>query len=311
MKILGVFAVSLALVGCRQGDGQQEVVNRLKALEAEMAKQRPVPLRWAFADRAKITEAIHARAREKVGELKKAENLSPELAAKVAEYEALNMELMLSGLRRPYSYPPRRIIPERITLTAPDSGRLPERVDTEALKARVQAQFAALLTNGAFAAPPLPPAPVDPAPPPRLVPSRDGLTVRAVPERPARLTPGSVPPLPSPVSPDPPRPMAGRFNLSEPAPAATEEDKAYQAMARRVAEAKAPVAAILDRRTQVTLEYYGPEFLNRLIADYAKDRYDIVLDSTPEKLLYRAAIETREIDITEAVIQFFRDREKR
>ena len=311
MKILWVFAVSLALVGCRQGDGQQEVVNRLKALETEMAKQRPVPLRWAFADRAKITEAIHARAREKVGELKKAENLSPELAAKVAEYEALNRELMLSGLRRPDSYPPRRIIPERITLTAPDSGRLPERVDTEASKARVQAQFAALVTNGMFAAPPLPPAPVDPAPSPRLVPSRDGLTVREVPVRPARLAPGgSTPPTPSPVNPDPPRPMAGRFDLSEPPPAATEEDKAYQAMARRVAEAKAPVAAILDRRTQVTMEYYAPAFLNRLIADYAKDRYDILLDSTPEKSLYRAAIETREIDITEAVIQFFCDREK-
>ena len=311
MKMLCVFAVSLALVGCRQGDGQQEVVNRLKALEAEMAKQRPVPLRWAFADRAKILAAIHARAREKVEELKKVENLSPEMAAKVAEYEALNMELLRSGLRQPYSYPPRSILPQKITLTPPNSGQPPTRIDTAASIAQIKAQIAALATNGTLAAPPLPPALVDPARLPRLVPSRDGLTVREVPERPARLTPGSMPPLPSPVSPDPPRPMAGRFDLSEPPPAATEEDKAYQALARRVAEAKAPVAAILDRRTQVTMEYYAPAFLNRLIAEYAKDRYDLVLDSTPEKSLYRAAIETREIDITEAVIQFFRDREKR
>ena len=310
MKILCVFAVSLALAGCRQGDGQQEVVNRLKSLEAEMAKQRPVPLRWAFADRAKILAAIHARAREKVEELKKVENLSPERAAKVAEYEALNMELLRSGLRPPFFSQPRRSIPERITLTVPDSGRLPERVDTEALKARAQAQISALLTNGTLAVPPIPSAPVGPARSPRLIPSRDGLTTREVPERPARLTPGSVPPLPSPVSPDPPRFMPGRFDLSEPPPAATEEDKAYQAMARRVAEAKAPVAEILERRTRVSMEYYAPAFLNRLIAEYAKDRYDLVLDSTPEKSLYRAAIETREIDITEAVIQFFRDREK-
>ena len=58
------------------------------------------------------------------------------------------------------------------------------------------------------------------------------------------------------------------------------------------------------------MEYYAPAFLNRLIADFAKDRYDLVLDSTPEKSLYRASVETREIDITEAVIQFFRAREK-
>ena len=220
MKMLYVFAVSLALVGCRQGDGQQEVVNRLKALETEMAKQRPVPLRWAFADRAKIKEAIQARAREKVEELKKVENLSPEMATKLAEYEALNRELMLSGMHRPYPYSPTRSVPNYQLRTSPglmttNTGpvAMPAAPEVAAALAQIHAQTAGKLSNATSALPALPPTSLEPPRSPRLVPSRDGLTTREVPERPARLAiGGSTPPLPSPVSPAPSLPMAPRFD---------------------------------------------------------------------------------------------------
>ncbi len=87
-------------------------------------------------------------------------------------------------------------------------------------------------------------------------------------------------------------------------------------IANRVAEAKAPVAAIVERRAELTTKYHGSQLLTQLVADYVKQKehYDLVVDtshdySSSRSVLYHTAGEVP--DITEGVIQFFRDREKK
>ncbi len=246
MKHYLLLALTLAMTGCRPEDNQREVLTRLKALEAEMAKlpRTAPPVRWATADRSKIANALYARSREKLEELKQTEKLSSEQEAKVSQYEALNRELMNRGPRLPSSF----------------------------LR------------------------PLRPAPTP-------------LPPLPPRELSGGLNPLPLPASlPTPPRP-------TDP-PAPTAEEKEYDALVKRVAEAKAPVAAIIDRRAQITAKYFNPQLVEQIVADYVKEKqasYDLVVDvsqdhSSSHTILHRAAGEVP--DITEGVIKFFREREK-
>ena len=115
-------------------------------------------------------------------------------------------------------------------------------------------------------------------------------------------TPPSLPPLPAPA----PTP-------APPPPAPTEAEKEYEALARRVAEAKAPVAAIVERRSQLAAKYLSETFLEELVSEYAKDKYDLVVDTQDKdayfkSVLYHAAREVP--DVTVGIIQFFRSKPK-
>lgn len=250
MKLHLLLAFGLAVTGCRQEAPHPEVLARLKALEAEVAKQRPTPVRWAIASRTELRNAIYARAREKLEELKRADALPPEQEAKVAHYESLNWQLITRPRPPSVTSPP-----------APSSLR-PVRTVPDAL-------------------PPLPP----------------------------RELSGGLAPLPLPgssVSPPTPPPVP-------PAPSA--EAKDYEALVKRVAEAKAPVAKVVERRAEITAKYHSTKFLEQLVADYVKQKehYDVVVDASNESsfsrpILYRTSAEVP--DITAGILQFFREREK-
>ncbi len=236
MKRCLLLVLCLAAAGCRQEDHQAEVLARLKTLEAELAK-RPVPVRWAYADKSRIQAAIYARTREKLADLKRADALPPEVEAQVAQYEALHWQL-IKPRRKPSTAPPSRAVPDLL-------------------------------------------------PPKQLSVSH------------APISP-SAPPIQSPTA--------------SPALPTTEELD-YEALAKRVVDAKAPVAAIVERRAAFATKYHSPQFLEQLVADYVKEKehYDVVVDSSNESLfsrpvLYRTAAEVP--DITEGVIKLFQAREK-
>jgi hypothetical protein len=240
MKLPLLLALGLAVAGCRQEAPHPEILTRLKALETELAK-RPAPVRWATADREKLSHALYAQGRKQLEEFMQTEKVSPEQRAQIAAYEALNQQLLIKP--RPPSVP----------------------------------------TPLPRAAPILPPLP------PRELSAR----------LPASVPPPTLPPAPTP----PPTP---------PAPTVAEQE--YAALAKRVSEAKAPVAALIERRAQITGKYYGREFMEQLIAEYAKDRFDLVVNSDrmslyDRPLLYRTSAAAP--DITEVLLQFFRDREKK
>ena len=118
----------------------------------------------------------------------------------------------------------------------------------------------------------------------------------------------SLPPVPTPAPAFAPPPT--------PAPAApplTEAEKEYEALSRRAAAAKGPVAAIVERRSQWAAKYHGREFLGKLVADYAQDKYDVVVDSSEDRSYDRTVLfHTISVtpDITEGVIRFFRSTAK-
>ena len=102
----------------------------------------------------------------------------------------------------------------------------------------------------------------------------------------------------------PPRPGAP----SSPAP-----DKNYEALSNRVAEAKAPIADILDRRSKQASQYRNSYSADKLVAEFAKDRFDLVVDSSDERysrsaVLYRKTDEV--MDVTEGVIKLFKEKTK-
>ena len=248
MKTYLLLILCLAVTGYGQEFNQREVLARLKALETEMAK-RPVPVRWAFADHYQIRNVVYARGREKVAEFLTAEKVSPEQVAQIAQYEALNQQLIMKSRPASFALPP-----------APQPSRA-IRINT-----------------------------LPPSPPKGL---SDGL-----PPLPLLVPPSTPPPTP-PAPPEPRLP--------------TPEEKEYEALTKRVAEVKAPVAALIERRAQITAKYYSREFLEQLVADYAKDRFDLVVNfdrmsSYDKPVLYRSTGEVP--DITEGIIKFFRDKEK-
>ncbi len=87
------------------------------------------------------------------------------------------------------------------------------------------------------------------------------------------------------------------------APEAPATDKDVEALSQRVAEARAPIADIVERRSRQAARFRDQYPVDRLVAEYVKDRYDLVVDSN-EKVLYRSAGEVP--DITEGIITFLR-----
>ena len=101
--------------------------------------------------------------------------------------------------------------------------------------------------------------------------------------------------------------MRYRYAPRPPGAEAPAKDEDYEALAKKVAEAKEPVAAIVDRRSRQAAQIREKYSVDRLAAEYAKGRYDLVVDSN-EKVLYRSAGEVP--DITEGIITFLIEKAK-
>jgi chromosome segregation ATPase len=84
-------------------------------------------------------------------------------------------------------------------------------------------------------------------------------------------------------------------------------DKDLDALAERVKEAKAPVADIVERRNRQAAQFREQYPIERLVSEYAKEHYDLVVDSN-ERVLYRSGADVPEI--TEGVIAYFREKTK-
>ena len=96
-----------------------------------------------------------------------------------------------------------------------------------------------------------------------------------------------------------------------PEPAVSDAD--YLTLSNRVAEAKAPVADIIERRNRQSSQYREQFTADKLVGEYAKDRFDLVIDSSEQTfgrspVLYGATAEA--LDITEAVIRLFNQKPK-
>ncbi len=87
----------------------------------------------------------------------------------------------------------------------------------------------------------------------------------------------------------------------------------YVELSNKVAEARAPIAEVLERRNHTAAQYRDQFSVEKLIAEYAKDRFDLVVDSSDmnfsrSAVLYRKSGEA--LDITDGVIKLFTDKTK-
>ena len=85
-------------------------------------------------------------------------------------------------------------------------------------------------------------------------------------------------------------------------------DPAYGKLAATVAEARRPVAEIIERRARRSNELQYP--IGELVEEYAKDRFDLVIDraALEYSVIYRRTPEVT--DITQGVIDLFRAKQK-
>jgi len=90
-------------------------------------------------------------------------------------------------------------------------------------------------------------------------------------------------------------------------------DESYETLSNQVAAARAPIAEILERRRLQASQYRDQFSTEKLIEEYVKDRFDLVVDSSDEHssrsaVLYRASGES--MDITDGVIKLFKEKVK-
>jgi hypothetical protein len=90
-------------------------------------------------------------------------------------------------------------------------------------------------------------------------------------------------------------------------------DKDYETLSNQVAEARAPIADILERRARQSAQLNSQFTTEKLVAEYVKDRFDLVVDSSDQSfsrssVLYRANAEV--LDITDGVIKLFQEKAK-
>jgi hypothetical protein len=95
-----------------------------------------------------------------------------------------------------------------------------------------------------------------------------------------------------------------------PEPAAPGTDIA--ALSNRVAEARAPIADIVDRRNRQSSQLREQFSIDKLVAEYAKERFELVVDSSDERFSRSAVLYRKgEVpDITEGVIKLFQEKAK-
>ena len=78
-----------------------------------------------------------------------------------------------------------------------------------------------------------------------------------------------------------------------------------------MAEAKAPIADVIERRNRQASQHRNRHSTDQLVAEYVKDRFGLVVDSSDEHfsssaVLYRSADEV--LDITDGVIKLFKQK---
>jgi hypothetical protein len=90
----------------------------------------------------------------------------------------------------------------------------------------------------------------------------------------------------------------------------TAQQKEYNELAKRLEEAKQPVADIIDRRHRESTQLYQKYSVENIVAEYAKGKYDIVADTSSggRGLLYSSSGDI--LDITQSVINYFNNKEK-
>jgi hypothetical protein len=95
-----------------------------------------------------------------------------------------------------------------------------------------------------------------------------------------------------------------------PEPAAPGTD--IGALSNRVAEARAPIADIVDRRNRQSSQLREQFSIDKLVAEYAKERFELVVDSSDEHFSRSAVLYRKgEVpDITEGVIKLFQEKTK-
>lgn len=101
-------------------------------------------------------------------------------------------------------------------------------------------------------------------------------------------------------------PRAGTPEVSAP-------DENYEALSNRVVVAKESLKDILDRRGRQASQYRSQFSTENLIAEYVKNRFDLVVDSSDERMsrssvLYRTNGEV--LDITDGIIKLFKSKAK-
>ena len=105
--------------------------------------------------------------------------------------------------------------------------------------------------------------------------------------------------------------MKNEFPAQRPGSAAPTGDKDYDALTQKVAEAKAPITDIIDRRSRQSMQYYSQYTTEKLVAEYVTNRFDLVVDSSSpggSAVLYRKSDEV--LDITDGVIKLFKEEVK-
>jgi hypothetical protein len=178
------------------------MLTELKAIRSELVTGRTNSVRWAFANKTEIDTAISQWSIERMEEVKKAEQLSPQVEDAIRKYEMLQSELTRKQMEA-------------------RGFRMPQRI---------------------------------------------GITED---------------------------PAAGMD---------------IETLSKKVADMRAPIAEILERRDHQSAEYRAQYSTDRLITEYVGNRYDLVVD-TAGKVLYRSAGEVP--DITEGILAFFREKTRR
>ena len=87
----------------------------------------------------------------------------------------------------------------------------------------------------------------------------------------------------------------------------------YVALSNKLVEARAPIASVLERRSQTSARLREQFAVEKLVAEYAKDRFDLVVDSSDmgfsrNSVLYRKSGEA--LDITDGVIKLLEEKTK-
>lgn len=89
----------------------------------------------------------------------------------------------------------------------------------------------------------------------------------------------------------------------------------YIALSNKLVEARPPIASILERRSQTAARLREQFAADKLVAEYAKDRFDLVVDSSDMSFSSRSSVLYRKsgeaLDITDGIIKLLEDKTKR
>ena len=82
-------------------------------------------------------------------------------------------------------------------------------------------------------------------------------------------------------------------------------------LSKQVEAARAPIADIVERRSRQSAQYDKEFKVDQLVAEYAKDRFDLIVDASDAQfsrspILYRKADEV--VDITDGVIKLLKQK---